>query len=175
MSTEKRNLKFISDPGHGWLSVPLQDLIDLKITEQISTYSYMTLTRAYLEEDCDATVYLNAAKAAGWEVTYKESDTNKTAIRTYSYYTADKLNLALALKENLATGGSTEIRLYNQTKKDWFTIAYVTGSRENKLFIDDEHNNHYQISKGLFLSRVKPVQKQLELETVATTSNKLKM
>lgn len=173
MSTEKRSLKFISDPAHGWLSVDLQDLIDLKITEDISTFSYMTLTRAYLEEDCDATVYLNAAKAAGWDVTYKQSDTNKTAIRSYSYYTADKLHLALALKDNLATGGSTEIRLYNQAKKDWSTIAYVTGSRENKLFIDDEHDNHYQISKGLFLSRVKPVQKELEPEPVAT--NKVKM
>jgi hypothetical protein len=171
MSTEKRSLKFISDPGHGWLSVPLQDLMTLNIAQQISTYSYMTLTRAYLEEDEDATIYLKAAKDAGWDVSYKESSTDKTAIRSYSYYTADKGELALSLAENLHVGGSTEIRLYNHTKKDWSTIAYVTGLANNKLMIDDQFGNHYQVSKGLFLSRIKTVPKDKEPEV----STKLKM
>jgi hypothetical protein len=55
------NYKFITDGGHGWLSVPLEELKELGITRQISSYSYMTQTRAYLEEDCDAAVFLDAA------------------------------------------------------------------------------------------------------------------
>jgi len=68
-----RKLKFINDPGHGWLSVSLKDIIDLDIVDKISAYSYMSPSRAYLEEDCDASIFINAAKDAGWKLEIKES------------------------------------------------------------------------------------------------------
>jgi len=47
--------RFITDPGHGWLEVPLSDLVDLGIAQDISKYSYLSVNGiAYLEEDCDA-------------------------------------------------------------------------------------------------------------------------
>ena len=49
---------FIADGGHGWLSVPLEEIKKLGITDQISAYSYMTHKRVYLEEDCDAGIFL---------------------------------------------------------------------------------------------------------------------
>ena len=54
--------KFFHDPAHGWLEVPLSELLDLEIADKISTYSYKSELRgmAYLEEDCDLTVFLNA-------------------------------------------------------------------------------------------------------------------
>ena len=55
--------KFIADPGHGWLEVPIKELIELGIVEKISPYSYIKGEFAYLEEDCDATEF---AKAKGW-------------------------------------------------------------------------------------------------------------
>ena len=64
----KRNLTFITDAGHGWLSVSHKDLISLNIVDQISHCSYISPTRAYLEEDLDASIFLNAAKAAGWTI-----------------------------------------------------------------------------------------------------------
>lgn len=36
---------FIADGGHGWLSVPLEEIKKLGITDQISAYSYMTHKR----------------------------------------------------------------------------------------------------------------------------------
>jgi hypothetical protein len=36
------NYKFITDAGHGWLSVPLEDIRKLGIADQISRYSYLT-------------------------------------------------------------------------------------------------------------------------------------
>ena len=57
---------FISDPGHGWLKVPLSELDTLDIREQISEYSFLDSQFAYLEEDSDASVYLNARKAKGF-------------------------------------------------------------------------------------------------------------
>jgi hypothetical protein len=56
---------FHSDPGHGWLEVPMDEIRALGIADQISRYSYMTRDRstAYLEEDCDMARF---AHARGW-------------------------------------------------------------------------------------------------------------
>lgn len=83
----KRTVTFISDPGHGWLSVSIKEVIALAIENKISGYSYMTTTRVYLEEDCDAQVFIDAAKAAGWELTIKETWMNRqAACRNYGGY-----------------------------------------------------------------------------------------
>ncbi|MCP4415894.1 MAG: hypothetical protein GY805_04680 [Chloroflexi bacterium] len=65
------HLIFISDPGHGWLRVPLKDIAALRIEEDISPYSFIDGRYAYhsamlttgLEEDCDYTVFVNACTA----------------------------------------------------------------------------------------------------------------
>ena len=45
---------YIQDPGHGWIKVPMMDLIVSGVMGKITPYSYYTKTHAYLEEDCDA-------------------------------------------------------------------------------------------------------------------------
>ena len=56
--------KFISDPGHGWLRVPLLEIIKLGIADKISTCSYIDWAAkfAYLEEDCDMWTFTHAKK-----------------------------------------------------------------------------------------------------------------
>jgi len=51
---------FHTDPGHGWLEVPISELIELDIERRISCYSYVNKDTAYLEEDCDAGVFIKA-------------------------------------------------------------------------------------------------------------------
>jgi hypothetical protein len=51
---------FWNDPGHGWLEVQISDLKLLEIEKKISGYSYRKDGKAYLEEDCDASIYINA-------------------------------------------------------------------------------------------------------------------
>jgi hypothetical protein len=51
---------FHTDPGHGWLEVEHQDLIILDIIGSISGFSYRDGEKVYLEEDQDATTYINA-------------------------------------------------------------------------------------------------------------------
>jgi hypothetical protein len=53
-------LTFHSDPGHAWLQVPLRTIDALGIAADISDYSYRDRTNAYLEEDCDAWVFIRA-------------------------------------------------------------------------------------------------------------------
>jgi hypothetical protein len=59
-------LTFIEDPGHGWLQVPLTELDQLGIRSEITPYSYKNGRFAYLEEDCDMGVYLDARQAQGF-------------------------------------------------------------------------------------------------------------
>lgn len=53
---------FYTDPGHGWLEVPLADIEALGIRKEISHYSFLNGSIAYLEEDCDAGLFLQAYK-----------------------------------------------------------------------------------------------------------------
>ncbi len=59
------HLTFISDPGHGWLRIPLADIAALEIEEDISPYSFIDGRFAYLEEDCDYTIFVEACNAQG--------------------------------------------------------------------------------------------------------------
>ena len=64
-------LTFISDPGHGWLCVPLNVIAALGIEGDISSCSFIDTGTdprrsgqfAYLEEDCDCAVFTQACEA----------------------------------------------------------------------------------------------------------------
>lgn len=61
---------FWEDPGHGWLEAQRSDLIMLGIANKISGFSYQShewntktgeqSEKVYLEEDCDASIYIEA-------------------------------------------------------------------------------------------------------------------
>jgi hypothetical protein len=85
MKTQK--LTFHCDPSHGWLEVPRADAIALGLADKISPYSYMGGHSLYLEEDCDASLYLDAAKAAGYTLNITERYTDSDSpIRNFDQY-----------------------------------------------------------------------------------------
>ena len=86
MPDKKLTLTFHSDPGHGWLAVPLKMLRDLGVAGKISRSSYRRGPMAYLEEDGDAAVFVEAAKAAGMEIKVVEKQEDPTPIRGYPSY-----------------------------------------------------------------------------------------
>lgn len=77
-------ITFITDPGHGWLSIPISELKRLGIEDKISPYSYVNGNRVYLEEDCDAGVYLNATGLDINNIPDTYSDYSK--VRSYASY-----------------------------------------------------------------------------------------
>jgi hypothetical protein len=78
---------YYTDPGHGWFAVKRNTLTMLGLQYEISHYSYQRGQTVYLEEDCDATVFFNKARAMGIEVKYTEKHTDKThPIRSYDRY-----------------------------------------------------------------------------------------
>lgn len=82
------NFRFISDPGHGWIEVPMKLIEVLGIKSKISAYSYRKGDMAYLEEDCDAYEFVQACKAQGITVEYSEVYQENTPIRHYSRFVA---------------------------------------------------------------------------------------
>lgn len=67
-------LDFVSDPSHGWLIVhpnQIKEILGEKAKE-ISEYSFRKLGWFCLEEDCDASLFYETAKAAGYEVKFNE-------------------------------------------------------------------------------------------------------
>ena len=63
---------FHTDPGHGWLQVKRQELVDLGILDKISHYSYQKGDDVYLEEDCDYSRFIMRMKELGRQVEVKE-------------------------------------------------------------------------------------------------------
>lgn len=79
-----KKYRFISDPGHAWLEVPIYDIPD-QIRARISGYSYFKDGMAYLEEDCDAPLFLNSISIVtrpDIEEVYQEN----TPIRDYPHF-----------------------------------------------------------------------------------------
>jgi hypothetical protein len=79
---------FHSDAGHGWLAVKLCLVRELGLIGQISQYSYMQGKTAYLEEDCDATRFVNAFAAKfGFAPKIKDLESkDRSAIRSFKRF-----------------------------------------------------------------------------------------
>ena len=62
---QSENYCYYEDGRHGWVKVPKKDLVSLGIADKISEFSFMNGEYAYLEEDCDAGILLDAFKERG--------------------------------------------------------------------------------------------------------------
>jgi len=70
---------FHTDPGHGWLEVPAADV--RAVGCRVSRYSFRSRDgrTVYLEEDCDAPVFVAAWTAAHGKPEYHEQNHNESA------------------------------------------------------------------------------------------------
>ena len=85
----QKTFYFYSDPGHGWVKVPVNLLHTLGIAGQISLYSYQRGDSAYLEEDCDASLFHRAFfdKYGEFPVYRERNNASKySRIRGYNIY-----------------------------------------------------------------------------------------
>jgi hypothetical protein len=97
-----KTFNFISDPGHGWLKVPHRLLSELAIADRISHYSYSRGNFAYLEEDCDLSLFFNAYRARyGHDPKLRDRDSanNYSRVRNYDRY-SPLISIAAALRIN---------------------------------------------------------------------------
>lgn len=85
---KKKTYRKITDAGHGWLSVPIEDIRLSGVADKISGYSYMTAERVYLEEDVDMSTFLDAMRSLGYdvEISPNESYSETSRCRSYGSY-----------------------------------------------------------------------------------------
>lgn len=92
------SLTFYSDIGHGWLRVPKSLLPKVLPSLDISSCSYMNGMYVYLEEDCDAPKFLQAAKEKGYVFNIREKYISRNShIRRYASYDKSYLRSSLSL------------------------------------------------------------------------------
>lgn len=72
MQSKALRIAIHEDPGHAWGEVPIKLLRELGIADQISAFSYRRGDLAYLEEDCDLSLFARTAEAAGYAITWDE-------------------------------------------------------------------------------------------------------
>lgn len=85
--TKPLKLKFHSDPSHGWLAVKRELIKDLGIADKITSFSYERGQSVYLEEDCDAALFIETAKAKGLQFVIEHcKPQNYSKIRNYPSY-----------------------------------------------------------------------------------------
>lgn len=78
---------FILDPGHGWLGAPMHLVEELDIKDCFSSCSYFEKRgMAWLEEDCDAGIFVMEAEKAGIKIIPKEHCVEETYIRGLPSY-----------------------------------------------------------------------------------------
>ena len=78
-----------SDPSHGWLAVPMDELHRLGIAEAITGWSYRHGDTAYLEEDFDMSLFLDAKNKLGIKVVIDEVYQQTSPVRSYPDYRPD--------------------------------------------------------------------------------------
>lgn len=80
-----KEYKFITDPGHGWLVVPLAEV--RASGAKISAYSYIRGNMAYLEEDCDAGAFTDTLPAGSFKINWEYiEDFNIRTNYAYRYF-----------------------------------------------------------------------------------------
>ena len=79
---------YYSDPGHGWVKVPVSLLGELGIAGKITPFSYLRGKFAYLEEDCDAMAFIMAykEKIGKRPMLRTHISDNRSKIRSYDSY-----------------------------------------------------------------------------------------
>jgi hypothetical protein len=77
-----KTFTFFTDPGHGWLAVSLQDCADIGLSlRDFTHYSYRHIENLYLEEDCDAGLFINAFTSKyGHAPTIEEIHSNRDSL-----------------------------------------------------------------------------------------------
>ena len=85
-----RQFAFHHDDGHGWLQVPERLLKELGIEHWISGFSYKKDDQVWLEEDMDASLFIEAFKSEKGEMPdwHDYFEDGESRIRSFDPYPA---------------------------------------------------------------------------------------
>jgi len=80
----QRTFIYYTDPGHGWVKVPVRLLNNIGIADKITSFSYYRNGFAFLERDTDMALLVNKLRQLNIEPKFKSQHTdNLSKIRNY--------------------------------------------------------------------------------------------
>ena len=88
MKAKHITLNSYSDAGHGWAKVPVKLLQELDLINEISKYSYINGSFAYLEEDCDLVKFVLKIQSMNWTWTFINHSSIRSSVRNYDSFSA---------------------------------------------------------------------------------------
>lgn len=100
----QKKYTYIHTPGHGYLSVSIKEIKKLNLVDQISGYSYMNLTRVYLEEDCDLRLFIDAKKKLNEEINIQSSYRDVSEILPGGRYDSYNIDNPIQLNSIVTNG-----------------------------------------------------------------------
>lgn len=89
----QKTYTYIQTPTHRYLSVSIKEVKRLNLVNKISKYSYMDSERVYLEEDSDASLFIDAKNKSNEKVDMKSSSRETNDIKQNGRYDAFTVNL----------------------------------------------------------------------------------
>lgn len=135
----------IDTGGHGYLSVSKSDLLKVLKPDQISGYSGQNLTRVYLEEDCDASLFMDEAEKKGFAVVVKSS--YNLHFKTTHNYDAKFFHFKPVVGD--------KVLLYDD---QWYTIVEVN---QNDFRVRNSYTGqHYKLTNAKCLEYMKDAKGQ---------------
>ena len=84
-----RNFNFHNDAGHGWLAVKIDLLDHLGLVDRITNFSFIKGKTAYLEEDCDVSLFIAEYRNKIGEFVTTSMYYEKSPVRSYQRYTPE--------------------------------------------------------------------------------------
>ena len=116
------------DAGHEWLAVKKQELVDLGIANDISSYSYMKGGTVYLEGDCDAPRFFDAYLARhGVRPKTKQGKVwDRQPCRSFDMYVAPTFKPGKILDQTMREPGNV-LTNYVEQLNSWNAIFGKSG------------------------------------------------
>jgi len=116
------------DAGHEWLAVKKQELVDLGIANDISSYSYMKGGTVYLEGDCDAPRFFDAylARHGVRPKTKQGKYWDRQPCRSFDMYVAPTFKPGKILDQTMREPGNV-LTNYVEQLNSWNAIFGKSG------------------------------------------------
>lgn len=146
-------MEFISTSGHGYLKVTLNQLIDaMQEGFEPTGYSYLSFTHAFLEEDVDASNFLEAM-GIDYTSTHAMKDTHQKDIDRESKFSsglAEDLESAVRFKlfadELKKLRKSKTFKRYSVAKVQTLSQTYVVvGVQGKRLVVKDTYEELWRL------------------------------
>jgi len=141
MKTKHLKLTYFVDLGHGFVRVPIKILQYLNLINDITPYSYINGSNAYLEEDTDLSTFIRKLQDVYWTYESVHKYSTNSRIRSFDSFTPE----AVINHSKIPTTGMTV--KYND--QEYILVCKLNhGSWLVAQYIDNQLGNSFKMTSN---------------------------